>query len=1272
MGVEMTGDATLLAWAAVVVLLAGEILALRQVDNLARVLVFSSIAECGYVLLGLGIENPAGQAGAVLHLGFQGVMRGLVFVAAWRLSRQAGSWRLAALRGSYQAMPLTTALFGFGLFSVMGLSPFKGAISKFLVIYSAIEAGHWALAAAGTVASIIAAVYFLRIIQRVCLEKGDREQEMVREGQGWSFSYLVMLALTALTIYMSLAPEPFIHGAQKVARLWSQAGGQGALPEFESPWSLLVLVPYLGGFLCYILGRISPVFRNIFATLLAGLTLVLAWQAVGLDPLSRLFAVVMAGIGLLVVLYSAAYMKGKAHENRYFFFLLLLLGSLLGVSTSHELGNFYLFWELMTWTSYFLVIHDQTDRALKAGSKYFLMCASGAYVMHFGILTLHAELGSFDLAEIAERLHLLSPGMATIVLVTFVIGFGVKTGLVPVHGWLPDAHPVAPASISAPMSGILTKAGVYGLLRILFVVFGAGMLARLGSFGPLSGFGAALSLAGMATLLYGEVMALRQDDLKRMLAYSTMAQVGEIVAVLGLGTYLATAGALLHLLNHAVMKNLLFLAAGALIYRLKSQSIASLRGAGRQMPVTAICFAVGVLSIMGLPPFGGFVSKFLMIYAGAQGGQILLPAVILFGSVLGGIYYLRLVRLLFFEKYAGAPLKEAPLPMLLPLLALSGLCVFNGLLPWAGLDLVRPVAELIAARGQLPVTAIPDLTMVWPLAASITAAGSLMVYALGRGNPRRAGLTAVLTMTTVLLVLLLQRGRFDPFSLGFALLIAGIGLANLLYSVGYMGHGHAQNRFYLFFMLMIAGLLGVALSDDLFSFFAFWEIMSSWSLYFVIIHEETPEALGEGFKYFLFNYIGASLMFLGLALLCAKTGTFEMALIAGRLADLPPLWVGFGLSLVLLGLAMKGAMVPLRIDYQMHPPTAPTPVSGYISAVLLKSAPFGMAKLFFVFGGVALLGRLGQSGHLPTLMYLVAVGAGITVLIAGAMAILQSGIKRLLIYSTVSQISYVVLGISLGTSLGVAGGLMHLVNHMLLKNILFLGAGCILAQAHIDSLDRLGGLGRKMPVTFGLFLFAGLSLAGIPPLNGFSSKWLIYHAAMEQGHVFLALAALASSILTLAAVLKFAHCAFLGQLSKEAEPLTEAPMLMVLPMAALALACLVIGLLPGLVLVPISSIQAVLGLDPISASLFGPLPGPGGWHPGLMALMAAVVLLSLKAACAFGPGTRKSVSLHTCGVTDLKAAHTHVGAGNLYGPPKALVRRCIGLFVRTPSSAREE
>ena len=188
-----------------------------------------------------------------------------------------------------------------------------------------------------------------------------------------------------------------------------------------------------------------------------------------------------------------------------------------------------------------------------------------------------------------------------------------------------------------------------------------------------------------------------------------------------------------------------------------------------------------------------------------------------------------------------------------------------------------------------------------------------------------------------------------------------------------------------------------------------------------------------------------------------------------------------------------------------------------------------MLKLFVLFGGAALFDKLGGQVHgQPLVLYVISIIAGVTILYAGAMAAIQNGIKLLLIYSTVCQLGYVLMAVSFGTSLGVAGGLMHFVNHMLLKDTLFLVAGAVMVASHANMLDELGGLGRRMPITFGIFLFSGLSLAGIPPLNGFTSKWVIFMAAFQSGHWLLGAAAMIGSLLTLAAIMKFAHAAFMG------------------------------------------------------------------------------------------------------------------------------------------------
>jgi formate hydrogenlyase subunit 3/multisubunit Na+/H+ antiporter MnhD subunit len=879
------------------------------------------------------------------------------------------------------------------------------------------------------------------------------------------------------------------------------------------------------------------------------------------------------------------------------------------------------------------------------------MCTFGAYLMLFGILLVHATVGSFDFAAVAAAAPHFPLLVGIAIVACLFTGFAVKAGLVPLHAWLPLAHPEAPSSVSGPLSGILTKAGLFGMVKILYAVVGMTALTRL-AYAGIDAPGV-LMVVGCATLLYGEIRALFERELKRMLAFSTLAQIGEIAAVLGLGTALATDAALLHVTNHAMMKTALFYAAGAFILRTGLRRIDDLKGLGRVMPFTGGVYALASVAIMGLPPFGGFVSKFLLIYAAVSAGAYAVAAVLLLGGIIGVVYYTRVIAVLFYQPYAGpAGVREAPASMLVALGVLAAGIVAAGLVPGYQLALV----------GRVAAAQLPHLVTQWTPAATLVMLGAIGVVLIGRASVAWAGRLAVVVLVAAVGAVALEAGQADLLSVGFALLIAGVGALNMLHSTAYLAHSHRQGRFYASFMVMIAGLLGMATARDLFSFFAFWELMSSWALWAAIIHEETDAARREGFKYFLFNTVGAAFLFLGVAGLAAQAGTFELAAIGRALPALPLAPVAAMIVLIFIGLVMKAAQLPVRIDYQMHPALAPTPVSGYISAVLLKSGPWGVLKLFILFGGTELFARMGGTiGGQPVLLAVISAIAGITILYAGAMAMVQNGIKLLLIYSTVCQLGYVLMAVSFATPLGIAGGLMHFVNHMFLKDTLFLVAGAVMAGSHATMLDELGGLGRRMPITFGIFLFAGLSLAGIPPLNGFASKWIIFEAAFQSGHWLLGVAAMVGSLLTLAAVLKFAHAAFMGAPTEKALAATEAPLAMLVPMGILTAASVVVGLVPGLLLVPIATIEAQLGLPPIEATLFGPLPGmlDAGWNPTL--LSGLVVLLGLVLVPWLRLGRRHEVAspVHICGVHTLPEAATRVGAAGLYESPVAAVRAAL-------------
>ncbi len=1243
--------------AGAVIALTSEVLAFRSLENLKLLTAYSALAQLGYALVGFGSGTAGGAVGAGLHLLYQAAARAVWLLCLRRLAAEQGGFSLPALAGAGARRPGLALLLGFSMFTAIGLTPFTAPPGKEPLLLAAVEAGGLWVALALAAAGIFAAMYTVRVVHELCLKKAVEPEPKPAYFAGVGVGALLLAGALALAC---LVPGPL---AGLVAELMSEVLHGGLAGSAESAghmtglgdWPRPVVIAYLGAFAMFAIVRFAPALRGLAALVLAAATLgaVLAGSAAGsaIDPLRQLFTMLFALGGGLIVVYSIGYMDGHEGEDRYYFFLFLMLASLIGLASATDVAAFYSSFEVMTFSSYMLVVHKRTSESLAAGAKYLVMCAGGAGVMQVGLLALSATGAPDVLGGMAGALAAYSPAAAAGVALMLLAGFMVKAGFFPLHSWLPAAHPVAPSSISAPLSGLLTKVGVFGVALVV---------SALASSPHEGGYGQWVLwlVTGMAaaTFAIGEVMALVQQDIKRMLAYSTLAQIGEIGLVLSLGTFAATAGALAHVLNHAVMKDLLFLAAGGFILRAGSQRLGDLAGMGKVMPFTGACMAVGLVSIMGLPPMGGFFSKFLMLQAALDAGQPWMAALILVGGLMGCIYYGRIIKVLFFSPYEGGTVAPLPFSMQLSIGVLAALALCSGVFSSQWVALVLPAANaLFPAGGTLPDIAIP-----WPLAAVLPLVGAVLAIVL-RKNLKLSGAAATASLVLALGWAIAGTGFPTELQRYFALLVLALGALNVAYSTGYMAHSHSPWRFFAVFLTMISGLVGMTTVSSLVAFFCFWEIMSSWPLFFAIIHEETPSALKEGTKYFLFNIAGASFLFLGVLLLGQACGGYDFDLVARAVASSPAgVWLP-GLCLMGIGMLMKAAMLPLRIDWQMHPATAPTPVSGYISAMLLKSGPFGIMLLRFVLAqGVS--GDAAQA--LDTAMYVGAWIGGVTILYAGVQALLQTGIKEMLIYSTVSQLGYVVLGICLGTSLGVTGGLLHLFNHMLFKDLAFLCAGALMFASNAHNLEELGGMGRKMPVTFLCFSAALFSAAGMPPFNGFSSKLIIYYALIERGELVLAIIAILSSVITLAYFLKFMHGAFFGQLTPAAERAREVGPAMRLPIMLLAGLCLLTGVFPGLVLMPLAGLEQTLGITPPQVGLSGIVSGYGASNMTLLSCMLLAVGggVWLGVARLTARGVRRT-AIHTCGETSVDQRLTRIGAGDLYAAPiKLLAGMSKGYF----------
>jgi multicomponent Na+:H+ antiporter subunit D len=413
-----------------------------------------------------------------------------------------------------------------------------------------------------------------------------------------------------------------------------------------------------------------------------------------LDPLSAFMACIVALIGLLVVVYpvDAAFDLRPPRGAPLYPLALLLLTGLMGVMLSGDLFHLFVFLEIYAIATYGLVSLGG-DRATFASLRYLLLGTVGSGLYLLGVGFLYFTTGTLNMADMAATLPAIADSPTVLgAMGLIVIGMALKMALFPLHVWLPDAHSYSPPGVAALLAAVQVKAGAYALIRILFDVFGPAYTGTSGV--PVS---QALVWFGLAGIVVGSVMAIRQTDIKRLLAYSTVAQLGYIGLGIGLASPIALIGALLHVLNHAVMKSGLFLVAGGIIQRTGLKSIPRFAGLGKRMPWTMGGFAIAALSMVGIPPLAGFWSKFYLVWASIDLGNWVAAIVVVTSSLFTMVYFLKLFEQIFVKEPTEDLVATASEPsgrvvgtvsVLAAAIVLIG--VFNGVLVE---QVLAPVAE---------------------------------------------------------------------------------------------------------------------------------------------------------------------------------------------------------------------------------------------------------------------------------------------------------------------------------------------------------------------------------------------------------------------------------------------------------------------------------------------------------------------------------------------------------------------------------------------------
>ncbi len=417
------------------------------------------------------------------------------------------------------------------------------------------------------------------------------------------------------------------------------------------------------------------------------------------DALGAMFAITAVVLWLLAVVYSFGYMADEHSTNRYFTFLMLALAWTLGVALAGNLLSFLVFYELFSILTYPLVVHEETPEAMAAGTKYITYIIIGGGLVLLAIMATYSMAGAQEFGSTAFFNADLSRTALLAVFWCFIVGFGVKAALIPLHGWVPDAHPAAPAPFSAVLSGIMVAAGSFGILRVLFNVFGIPLLKELGVAVPLSAIAA-------VTVIVAAILAIPQDNLKRRLAFSTISQMGYVIFGASLLSVSSMTGSFVHIANHAFMKGTLFFCAGVFIKRAGVHKVSEMAGIAKRHPITMAVFTLTSLSMIGTPPLSGFTSKWYLGLGVLDAGKPLYLVVLLGGALLAAVYLLPIIYAAYFKEpspvvrdlLAKGSTAEAPWTMLGPLLAGTALTVVLGICASASglpLSLAKLAAETL-------------------------------------------------------------------------------------------------------------------------------------------------------------------------------------------------------------------------------------------------------------------------------------------------------------------------------------------------------------------------------------------------------------------------------------------------------------------------------------------------------------------------------------------------------------------------------------------------
>lgn len=478
----------------------------------------------------------------------------------------------------------------------------------------------------------------------------------------------------------------------------------------------LLVTPFVGAVASYLARKINKIFGNIIGvifTLIPFFILLYYYNSrvdyliyghylesalyLRINALSWFIILITTVIFFLSYLFSIVDIAGKIDEDIYFLELLLLEGAVFGVLLAGDFLTFFIFWEMMSILAYFLSSKG-TEQSKEASLKYLFMSFIGANIMLLGLVIIFMNARSFSFEEVSKLVLSSSPVFGVSIFLLFTLAFFIKASIMPFHTWVNDTYAEAPSSISTIFASVLKKVGIYGFTLFAFVIIGVNFFNSIfvSIFNNNLAFLIIQWIAGL-TILFGTILAISQEDAKKILAYSSIANSGYIILALSLGTPLGVSAGLFQLLNHSIFKALLFFAVGSVIYRTQTKNLSELGGLIKKMPVSYLGMLFAIIALAGMPPMNGFVSKWMIYQALIQNRQPILFVIAMVGSVGSFLYVYRLIHSIFLgslpEKYENV--KEVPLLMKIPILFLMLITFALGIFPGLALKPISKISEYL-------------------------------------------------------------------------------------------------------------------------------------------------------------------------------------------------------------------------------------------------------------------------------------------------------------------------------------------------------------------------------------------------------------------------------------------------------------------------------------------------------------------------------------------------------------------------------------------------